>query len=50
MYEPQEAKTIIKIINVTLSEDGNIQRWQTLKYLRKEYKRMIEKQVIKKIK
>ena len=50
MYEPKENKTIIKIINVTLSEDGNIQRWQTLKYLRKEYKRMIEKQVIKKIK
>ncbi|WP_194778631.1 hypothetical protein [Pararhodonellum marinum] len=50
MYEPKENRTIIKIINVTLSEDGNIQRWQTLKYLRKEYKRMIEKQVIKKIK
>lgn len=50
MYEPKENVTIIEIVNVTLSEDGNIQRWQTLKYLRKQYKRMLEKQVVDKIK
>lgn len=50
MFEPKENKTKIEIINVTLSEDGNIQRWQTLKFLRKQYKNMIEKQVIKKMK
>lgn len=50
LYEPKENKTIIEIINVTLSEDGNIQKWQTLKYLRKQYKKTMEKQVIEKIK
>lgn len=50
MYEPKENVTIIEIVNVTLSEDGNIQRWQTLKYLRKQYKRMLEKQLVDKIK
>jgi len=46
----KENRTIIEIINITLSEDGNIQRWQTLKYLRKQYKKMFEKQFIKKVK
>ena len=50
LYEPKENKTKIEIINVTLSEEGNIQRWQTLKYLRKQYKNMLEKQMIKKVK
>ena len=50
MSEPKENKTKIEIINVTLSEDGNIQRWQTLKFLRKQYKNMLEEQVIRKIK
>lgn len=50
LYEAKENKTRIEIINVTLSEDGNIQRWQTLKYLRKQYKKTFEKQVINKIK
>ena len=50
LYEPKENRTTIEIINVTLSEDGNIQRWQTLKYLRKQYKKTLEKQVIDKIK
>lgn len=50
LYEPKENKTKIEILNVTLSEDGNIQRWQTLKHLRKQYKKIIEKQVIKKLK
>lgn len=50
MYEPKENRTKIEIINVTISKDGNIQRWQTLKYLRKQYKKAMEKQMIKKIK
>lgn len=50
LSEPKENRTKIEIINVTLSEDGNIQRWQTLKYLRKQYKKTMEKQVIEKIK
>lgn len=50
LYEPKKNKTKIEIINVTLSEDGNIQKWQTLKYLRKQYKKTMEKQVIEKIK
>lgn len=50
LYEPKENQTNIEIINVTLSEDGNIQKWQTLKYLRKRYKKILEKQMIKKIK
>lgn len=50
IYEPKEDRAKIEIINVTLSEEGNIQKWQTLKYLRKQYKKMVEKQVIKKLK
>ena len=50
MFEPKENKTKIEIINVTLSEDGNIQRWQTLKFLRKQYKNLLKEQVIRKIK
>lgn len=50
LFEPKANKTQIEIINVTLSEDGNIQKWQTLKYLRKQYKRAMEKQVIEKLK
>jgi|SRR5690554_65742 len=50
LYEPKKNRTIIEIINVTLSEDGNIQKWQTLKFLRKQYKKSIEKQVIHKMK
>jgi hypothetical protein len=46
----KEDRTIIEIINITLSEDGNIQRWQTLKYLRKQYKKMVEKQFINEVK
>ncbi len=50
LNEPKENRTKIEIINITLSEDGNIQKWQTLKYLRKQYKKALEKQVIYKLK
>lgn len=50
LYELSEKKTRVEIINLTLSKDGNIQRWQTLKYFRKQYKKTIEKQVVNKIK
>ena len=50
LHEPKENRTKIEIINVTLSEDGNIQQWQMLKYLRKQYKKTLEKKVIDKIK
>ncbi|WBX99489.1 hypothetical protein [Chryseobacterium gambrini] len=50
LYETEQNRTKIEIINVKLSEDGNIQRWQTLKYLRKQYKKSMEKQVIEKLK
>ena len=50
LYELKENRTILEIMNVSLSEDGNIQKWQTLKYLRKLYKKTMEKQVIEKLK
>ncbi len=50
LVELQENKTLVKIINVTLSEDENFQKWQTLKYFHKQYKKAIENQVIDKLK
>ena len=50
LYELKENKTIVEIINVTLNKGGNVQKWQTLKYLRKQYKNFLEKQMIEKIK
>lgn len=50
IYEAVPNVTDIEIINVTLTADGNIQKWQTLKYLRNQYKDMLEKHLIKKIK
>lgn len=50
MYEPGKNRTRIEILNVTLSKDGNIQRWQTLKFLRKQYKKAMKKQLINQIK
>lgn len=50
IYEAVPNVTDVEIINVTLTEDGNIQKWQTLKYLRSQYKDMLEKHLIKKIK
>jgi len=50
LYGYEDNRTKIEIINITLSEDGNIQRWQTLKYLRKQYKKMLEKQLINEVK
>lgn len=50
LFEAQPKITDIEIINVTLTEDGNIQKWQILKRLRSQYKDMLEKQLIKKIK
>lgn len=45
-----EKKSQIEIINVTLSKDGNIQSWQTLKYLKKQYKKIIENKIVKNVK
>jgi hypothetical protein len=50
IYEAVPNVTDIEIINVTLTADGNVQKWQTLKYLRNQYKDMLEKHLIKKIK
>lgn len=50
LFEAQPKVTDIEIINVTLTKDGNIQKWQILKRLRSQYKDMLEKQLIKKIK
>jgi hypothetical protein len=50
VYEAVPNVTDIEIINVTLTADGNVQKWQTLKYLRNQYKDMLEKHLIKKIK
>lgn len=50
VYETGKKKTNIQIINVTLSEKGNIQRWQTLKRLKKQYRKLLKHQLIEKIK
>lgn len=47
LNEVKKNRTDIRIINVTLTKEGNIQRWQLLKSLRNEYKRKLKKQWIK---
>ena len=43
-------KTKLTIINVTLSKEGNIQNWRTLKYLSKEYSKWLKENLIEKVK
>jgi hypothetical protein len=50
LKESKNGRTDIEILSVTLSEEGNIQRWQTLKHLRKKYKKILEEQMIDSIK
>ena len=50
MYEPKSNQTTISLINLTLTEHGNIQRWQTLKKFRKKYKKLLEENFISTLK
>jgi len=52
-YELEEVnpnKTKLTIVNVTLSEKGNIQNWKTLKYLSKQYSSWLKENLIEKVK
>lgn len=51
-YELREinpSKTKLTIINVTLSKEGNIQNWKTLKNLSKQYESWLKENIIEKI-
>lgn len=50
LYEQNKKLTHVKIINVTLREKAPIQKWQTLKFLSKQYQKALKRQLIKKIK
>ncbi|KOY86277.1 hypothetical protein AD998_09075 [bacterium 336/3] len=50
LYEWNKNKTMINVINVTLKNNKNIQSWRTLKYLKKQYKAILEKNMIEKMK
>ena len=49
LHQLNSRKTKIEIINVTLTNSGSIQRWQTLKYMRKQYKKLLEKELIQEV-
>ncbi|MDR2650789.1 MAG: hypothetical protein LBC68_00535 [Prevotellaceae bacterium] len=52
-YELEEVnpqKTKLTIINVTLSKEGNIQNWKTLKFLSRQYSSWLKENLIEKIK
>ena len=52
-YELKEMnpnKTQLTIINVTLSKEGNIQNWKTLKHLSKQYSSWLKENLIEKVK
>ena len=49
LYEFKKNKTEIEIINVTLSEKGTIQKWQTLKHLQRQYKKILKETIIDKM-
>jgi len=50
LEEVKPNKTKLTIINVTLSEEGNIQNWKTLKYLSKQYSSWLKQNLIEKVK
>ncbi len=47
--EWNDNKTILKIVNVTLTKEGNIQNWKTLKSMNKQYKIWLKNNIIEKI-
>lgn len=49
LIELNSNKTKLTIINITLSEDGNIQNWKTLKSLSKNYSSWLKNNLIEKI-
>jgi hypothetical protein len=52
-YELEEIspnKTKLTVINVTLSKEGNIQNWKTLKSLSKQYSLWLKENWIEKVK
>jgi hypothetical protein len=49
LTEIKPNKTKLTLINVTLSEKGNIQNWKTLKSLSKEYNKWLKENLIEKI-
>lgn len=50
LYEQKEKLTQINIINVTLSKREPVQKWQTLKFLNKQYRKALNQQLIRKLK
>jgi hypothetical protein len=50
LIEINPNKTKLTIINVTLSQDGNIQDWKKLKALSEQYNLWIKDNLIEKIK
>ena len=49
LEEVKPNKTKLTIINVTLSKDGNIQNWKTLKFLSRHYSSWLKENLIEKI-
>lgn len=50
LKEINDRKTKIEIINVTLSQSDNIQKWQVLKSLSKKYNKILKQHIIEEIK
>lgn len=50
LYEQKEKLTQINIINVTLSKKEPVQKWQTLKFLSKQYRKALNQKLIRKLK
>lgn len=50
LYELKPNKTKITLINVTLSEEGNVQNWRYLKALSKQYDIWFKTNLIEKLK
>ena len=49
LNELNDNKTILKIVNVTLTKEGNIQNWKTLKSMSKRYNIWLKNNMIEKI-
>jgi len=49
LYERDQKFTFIEIINVTIDPKEPIQKWQTLKFLSKQYRRALKQQLIRKL-